>query len=297
MISHHAFKKLSGHTISIYIALILVTAIAPVWAQTSNEIENPQSGSIGLEGVVEGEPPTQAAQINSPTEGQTFTQTPIAVEGTCQANQIVEVYKNDTFAGSVFCRDNNTFSVNISLFYGENLLYTKVRDLLGQTGPQSNTVTVFYEPAVTESGRQIGQQLFLLSTVSYRGALPGTEIDFPLRLSGGAGPYAINVNWGDNASDVRSRSDTGEFTLSHTYERPGVYPVVIKASDDTGQTAFLQLTAVVDGEIDGGLQEQEALSPQAEKEYVSWPVYVLLTLVPLAYWMGTRYEKRRYRFK
>lgn len=276
--------------------VLVVFASMPVLAQSGDSVENPQSGSFGLEGVVAGEPPERAAAINSPVDGQTFTQTPITASGTCEAGLIVEVYKNDTFAGSTICEDNGTFSIEIDVFMGENELFTRVRDMLGQTGPDSETVTITYDPPVSRSGRDIGQQLIVTSDVSFRGVPPGAEVEFPLELSGGRGPYAISVNWGDGGNDAISRSDTGNFTITHVYERPGVYRAVIKATDDSEQTAFLQLTVIASGEIEGGVEEEERAT-RTERIYVLWPLYVLTALIPVAYWLGMRYTRRRYTYK
>lgn len=294
------YKKLKSKTsvgmTSIGIAaavlyLAMSVASLPVSAQT---VENPQSGSVGLEGQIPGPPPDQAARINSPVNGQTFTQLPVTVSGTCPEGVIVEIYRNDVFAGSVMCSNNGTFQLQIDLFNGENRLIAKVRDLLGQLGPDSNEVTVFYEPAVTRSDRQLAsQQLMLLTNISFRGAEPGTKLDFPLRLVGGRGPYAISITWGDGSSDVLSRSDTGNFTISHVYDSPGVYRIIVKATDELGSVAFLQLTAIIDG-VDGTTEGDEP-PPRVITKVLLWPLYVLLALLPVAYWLGMRHERRKYR--
>lgn len=279
------------------IAVILAVAFV-VWPGTVNsqsgDVENPQGESLGLSGVVPGEPPTQAPSINSPVDGQVFTEIPITVSGTCQAGHIIEVYKNDVFAGSALCRGNNTFTVDIGLFFGENVLFTRARDALGQTGPKSDSVTVIYDPPVTESDRQLGQQLLLESNVSFRGASPGEEITFPVRLSGGKGPYAISVNWGDGNNDVISRLDTGDFKISRVYEQSGVYRIVLQATDDNDQTAFLQIVAAIGGEVGGGIEDKEPPT-RVERVYVLWPLYVLMAIIPLSFWLGVRHDKRRHR--
>lgn len=272
---------------------LFILAADKTYAQSEEDVENPQSGSIGIEGLIPGEPPQRPPVINSPIDGQTITELPLTVRGTCEAGLIVEIYKNDVFAGSGICEDNNTFSIDIDLFYGENILYAGVRDLLGQKGPNSDKITVFYEPQVTGSDFRIGQQLLLSSPVSFKGVLPKEEIVFPVRLSGGRGPYAISINWGDGNDEVFSRSDTGEFDISHNYQRPGVYRVVIKASDSNDQIAFLQLTAVVSGEIESGTDDERP-PPRVILKYILWPLYVLTALLPVAYWLGMRHSKRKY---
>lgn len=279
--------------VPLLIAAAVLLLGAPVAAQGSiDDVENPQGGSLGLEGVVEGEPPEQAAAINTPVDGQTITEAPVTVAGTCQAGLIVEIYKNDVLAGSVMCQDNNTFELDIGLFRGENILIARVRDLLGQYGPDSNPITVTYDPPVAESDRQIGQQLLLTTNTSFQGGPPGSDINFSLQLSGGSGPYAISINWGDGQNDVLSRSDTGTFDIAHTYDRPGVYRVVVRASDDNDQSAFLQLTAIVNGEPDASVDEAETV--RTELRYILWPLYVLLAIIPIAYWLGIRHQRRKY---
>ncbi len=287
------FRK---HAVLLSITVVAVAAIglSGVGAQ-SNTVENPQDGSLGLSGVVPGEPPTQAPAINVPVDGQTLTESPIEVSGTCQAGLIVEIYKNDVFAGSSVCQDNNTFTIDTGLFFGENVLVARVQDSLGQEGPESDEVTVTYDPPINLSDQQIGQQLLLQSDVSFRGTPPGDEIAFPVQLSGGEGPYAISINWGNGDSDAISRTDTGNFDISHVYEQAGVYRVVIRATDDNDQTAFLQVAAAVSGDINAGAEEEEVQTTRTERIFVLWPLYVLAALVPIAFWLGMRHVKRRYK--
>lgn len=260
----------------------------PVFSQ----VENPQGGSMGVEGQVPGPPPEDAATINTPVDGQTFSSIPVTVSGTCEPEVIVELYKNDIFAGSANCADNGTYETEIDLFIGENELMARVRDLLGQSGPDSDTITVNYEPDVEESDRTLpSQQLLLTSTVTFKGVNPDSELRFPVTLSGGEGPYAISASWGDGNNDVLSRSDTGNFDLRYTYDQPGVYRIVIKATDESESTAFLQLVAVVDGEPVEGAEDSGPT--RVIEEYITWPFLVTLPLIPLAFWFGLRYEKRR----
>ena len=277
-------------TISVFVA----SFSSPVSANSfEDDVENPQSGSLGLGGVVEGEPPEQSASINSPTAGTGFTDSTVTVSGTCQPELIVEIYKNDTFAGSAICEDNGTFDIEIALFRGQNELQARVRDLLGQSGPDSDTVTVDFDPQVTTSDRDIAQQLLLTSNVSFRGASPGSEITFPMQISGGQGPYAVGINWGDGNDDVISRSDTGSFSASHAFDRPGVYRVVARAVDENDQASFLQLTAVVDGEVDGSFVEDREPT-RIQTDYILWPIYVLAVIVPISFWLGSRHMRRKY---
>lgn len=288
------FKIKNISALAFLLVTITVLAGSTLLAQSVNDVENPQGGSIGVEGAVPGPPPETSATINTPINGQDFTDSlPVTVSGTCDPGLIVEIYKNDVFSGSVECGDNGTYSIDIDLFFGNNELIARVRDLLGQAGPDSDPVAVSYDPPVEESGRAFPtQQLLLSSTASFRGGNPQSEITFPVALSGGLGPYALSVTWGDGESDVISRSDTGTFDLRHAYEQPGVYRLVVKATDDTESIAFLQLVAVVNGEP--GEQSESTAAARTITDVIVWPLFVLLPLVPVGFWLGIRYQKRKY---
>lgn len=298
MSKNYKYKKSGFMTelVSSAIVSILIFSLTGLYGMpvSAQAVENPQDGSVGLEGQIPGPPPDQAATINSPVNGQTFTDLPITISGTCPAGVIVEIYRNDVFAGSAVCSDNGTFRLQIDLFNGENRLMAKVRDTLGQLGPDSRVVTVFFDPAVTRSDRQLSsQQLMLLTGISFRGAEPDSKSSFPIRLVGGRGPYAISITWGDGSSDVKSRSDTGNFSIGHTYDSPGVYRIIVKATDELGSVAFLQLTAIIDGV--SGTNESEQPPPRVIREVLLWPLFVLLAMIPIAYWLGMRHERRKYR--
>ena len=296
--ANQSLLALLAAAVVIAAAGVLLLSVPSAHADNDNsfedDVENPQSGSLGLAGVVEGEPPESPAAINSPVAGETITDTPITVSGTCEPELVVELFKNDSFSGSAVCDENGTFEIETSLFRGENELLLGVRDLLGQSGPESDTVTVEYDPQVTGTDREIGPELILTSPISFRGAAPGSEISFPLDLSGGSGPYAISINWGNGDSDVVSRDDTGSFDISHTYDNPGIYRIVIQATDDNERFTFLQLTAVIDGEVRGELTEEDTEPARVETSYILWPMYVLAALVPVAFWLGMRHMKRKY---
>ncbi|MEX0934627.1 MAG: PKD domain-containing protein [Candidatus Saccharimonadales bacterium] len=258
--------------------------------QSLDDPDSPQGGSIGISGSVPGPPPENAATINTPINGQEFTSIPITISGTCESGLIVEIYKNDVFGGSTECLDNATYELESDLFYGNNELIARVRDLLGQSGPDSDPVNVTYQPL--DPSVTAGQQLLLTSDATYKGALPSEEISFPLAISGGSGPYAVSVTWGDGEGDVLNLSDTGNFQISHSYTIPGVYKVTIRAADSQDSAAFLQVTAVISGQS----TDAEPISAQTRvvTEVVRWPLYVMLVLIAGGFWMGMRHQKKRY---
>jgi len=247
--------------------------------------QNPQSGSVGLQGEIPSAPPTVGATITVPGNGQSFSSIPITVAGICPKGLLVEIYKNNVFSGATNC-DNGSFSLQIDLFDGQNDLIARVYDSLNQSGPDSNTVTVNFNASKPSPGPRIS----LTTEFAKRGATPGTTLDWPVTLSGGTGPYAISVDWGDGSTpDLISRSSPGNLDLQHVYKRSGVYNVTIKATDANGFAAFLQVVGIGNGPIQQTANTNNSNTIILVK-VVWWPLLVSLVLIILAFWLGRRQE-------
>lgn len=246
-----------------------------------------ESGSVGLTGTISAPPPSTPAVISFPTNGQTFTEMPIAITGTCPDGLLIKIFKNNVFAGSVMC-ENGNFSLQTDLFVGTNELVARVYDELDQAGPDSNVVTVSYD----ESTPGIGPRVSLTSNYAKRGADPGKELTWPIILSGGVGPYAFSVDWGDGKeADLFTQGFAGNIELKHVYDQPGIYSIIIKVVDNNGTTAFLQLVGVANGplsqttETGGG---DEALATTRTK-IVWWPAALIVPFAISTFWLGKRY--------
>lgn len=268
------------------LAILLAGAVfvlsAPL-AMAAPPPQNPQSGSVGLQGEIPSAPPSQGATITVPGNGQTFTSTPITVAGTCPKDLLVEIYKNNVFAGATVC-SNGSFSLQIDLFDGRNDLIARVYDSLNQAGPDSNTVTVNFNSVKPAPGPRI----FLTSAYAKRGANPGETLTWPITLSGGVGPYAISIDWGDKSSpDLMSRATAGDFNVEHVYKQSGVYTVTMKATDANGVSAFLQVVGVGNGPI-----QQNAASTANKTtviiKVIWWPLLIALVMIIVAFWLGRR---------
>lgn len=277
------------------VSILILTVIAVVWAPgaEAQSTQNPQSGAIGIEGVIPIDPPETGAIISFPINGQTFTNVPIDVTGICPANLLVNIFKNEVFAGSVQCSANGSFSVTVDLFSGSNDLVARVFDDLDQPGPDSNTVTVFHDDGSDISNAV--DRVILTSNFAKRGANPGSRLIWPFTISGGVGPYAVVVDWGDGEDSILSLSGPGEFDAEHIYERPGTYRVIVKATDSNGTTTFFQVVGVANGALTSDSNDDgvEAVQTRVVSRFVIWPMYILLLLIVSTFWLGKRYEKRR----
>jgi hypothetical protein len=277
--------------------VLFVFTSVPVFAQSST---NPQNGATGLTGTVPRDPPTQGATITFPNNGATFTNPSVGVTGVCPTGLLVKIFKNEVFAGSVVCT-NGSFSIDIDLFSGTNQIVARVYDELDQPGPDSNTVTVTYD----DGNGAIGSidRLLLTTNFAKRGANPGEKLRWPITVSGGTGPYAISVDWGDGNESLLSLDFAGEFTVDHIYETAGTYKIIVKATDANGTSTFLQLVGVANG----ALQDQPARTDENGQiiqttsspglKIVMWPLYVMLFLIISTFWIGRRYEIKKLKRK
>lgn len=261
----------------------LFFAVQPaVTAQTE------QSGSVGLEGRINGNPPTQGATISFPRDGAVISSLPTTVTGICPTGVLVKIFKNNVFAGSVQCV-NGSFSLQIDLFSGRNELVARVYDDLDQAGPDSNIVVV----TMPFEGITAPNRISLTSAFAKRGANPGQTLTWPIGISGGDAPYAITVDWGDGKTpDIISQSFAGTFNINHVYDSAGVYNIVIRATDRNGNVAFLQLVGVANGPIgqNSGGQGNNSDSTIVKTRIIWIPALVALPLIAIAFWLGRRHE-------
>ena len=270
-------------------AFFLVMGANGASAQTSDPV---QSGSVGLTGTISAPPPTVGASISFPRSGQVFEEVPIAVTGVCPDGLLVKIFKNNVFAGSVQCI-GGSFSLQTDLFVGTNELIARVYDDLDQPGPDSNVVSVIFN-----SGR-VGapSRVTLTSNFAKRGANPGQTLTWPVILSGGTGPYAFSVDWGDGKEpDLFTRPFPGTVDLTHIYDEPGVFNVIVKVVDTNGTTAFLQLVGVANGPLsqtnDDGTDPASAGFTTTKTKIVWWPAAVIVPFAVSTFWLGKRYMLR-----
>jgi len=268
--------------------LALFVVVRPAAAINQIPTPTPIPGSYGLEATKTQPPPTQAATISTPGNGASFTTSPITVTGICQTGLLVEVYDNGVMVGSVMCV-SGSFSLQVSLFAGTNELTAIVYDDIGQAGPTSNSVTVTYTDTHLTA---FGALVTLTSSYGRRSAAVGSQLDWPLQLSGGTGPYAFSIDWGDGTpTQLKSQALAGVVTISHVYSKAGIYQVNIKVTDVNGVSAFLQVIAVANGQVDN---TSKASSPsgttvKTQPPKILWiPTIVLLILLLPTYWLGRR---------
>ena len=299
--------KVRPHGNTSYFSLVALLIITGVILLASTQMTSawvrpgPAAGSIGVSGVMPGEPPKTAAVITSPKPNQRFPETPVKVEGTCPANSLVEIFKNDIFAGSVVCNEDGKFSLEVDLLIGENRLTARVFDALNQEGPLSNVVVVYYDALPSQDAPLMGlnfggDQLIINTDAVFRGAFPGKEMSIPIDIIGGRAPYAVNVHWGDATNDLVSRPDNTSFRMSHAYNKAGTFQLSIQATDADNRVAFLTVASIVNGQPDpvvvAGTTENPAAKSMLESLMKLWPFYTATVAVVISFWLGEQRERR-----
>lgn len=265
--------------------LALFVWVQPAGAINQLPIPDPKPGSFGLAATKTQEPPQQAATITTPGSGASYSTSPITVSGVCQDGLLVQVYNNGVMVGSVMC-ENGSFSLEVSLFTGTNEITAIMYDDLEQPSPTSNIVTVNYS---NTNFAAFGELITLTSSYGRRAAVTGAPLTWPLQLTGGTGPYAFSIDWGDGSgSELKSQSLAGVVDIARTYKKAGIYRVNIRVSDVNGVSAFLQVVAVSSGKVDGtATGTTSSTGSQGEKVIWIWipAVLALLLLLP-TFWLG-----------
>lgn len=301
-LSHHEHSgrlRPHDHTSYLPLAILLLTVglLLTVYSvSAATPYTGPEEGSVGLTGVVPGPAPANAATIDNPTNQQHFSTSPISVSGTCPQDTVVEIFKNDIFTGSTVCTASGTYALDIDLLFGENILIARVYDSLNQAGPDSNSVTIFYDilPAQASpvSSLNFGANQLLLNTDAvYRGVFPEKEFQMPIDILGGVPPYAVNIQWGDTNNKVVPRPDNTTFNASHAYSKPGNYQVSLQATDTQGRVAFLGVAVIVNGQPGAPTTVASTGGSAPNQLLMLWPVYTSAIGILISFWLGERREK------
>jgi hypothetical protein len=293
-IGQHSTKQGWVSKTASILLLAFIISLSPYAQVAADAIFNPIPtpppgvGSYGIEATKRQPPPTTAATIATPSSGASFTDSPITVSGLCTPDLFVQVYDNDVLVGAIECK-SGSFSIQVTLFTGQNDIKATQFDDLGQASPDSNTATVSYNNA---SFQAFGTLITLTSAFGRRAANPGDTLTWPLILSGGSGPYAFSIDWGDGSKpDLKSQPLAGEVSIQHVYSKAGIYHVTVRVTDVNGVTAFIQLVAIANGQATAVSTSGDGKVKTVTVTKTIWaPAAVCLILLPATYWLGRRSE-------
>lgn len=251
--AHHHTGKLLPINCTSYAALFFLlcaTALTVLFAQHLASADA-QTGSIQLTGVVKGQPPDLAPVVSSPINDQHLTQKITLVAGTCLEDTYIEVYRNGMFAGMTVCNTNGQFSVDISLVPGRNILSVRIRDALGQYGPDAQKVTVYYDVGLvgtSDHTNGIATPLVIYLEATQWGTNIDQELDLRYSVAGGFSPYTVSIDWDDDTpSSLINHETEGTFTAKHQFDNSGLLHVWLTVIDGSGDTSSVQTVVAVVG--------------------------------------------------
>lgn len=275
---------------------------------------NAHADDVIIKAIIHGQPVTDKAVITSPSEGTHFKAVPISVAGTCPTNaSYVEIFRNNVMDGSALCA-SGSFQTQVDLFDGANKLEAHVFNITDDEGPVSDPVNVVYDaPPPPQPGLNTGNStspppskaapLLLKTAFVYKGYYLNQEVDWPLEVSGGTPPYALNVDWGDSHNSIISRPAAGQFYISHTYQSTGndngSFTIKVQTSDAAGNYTYMQFFVIVtqkdSGKINTGSANIFSKGPPTlgglhDWVWAAWPVYGAVSLMVLSFWLGEQEE-------
>lgn len=270
--------------VGLYVALVLLMPTTAHAQLTPIPPPDPKPGSFGIEATKRQPPPEVGARITVPANGASFSNSPITVSGICPDGLLVQIYNNKVMVGSVLC-ENGSFRLEVSLFAGTNELTALVFDDLEQSGPESNMVSVEYNDAQFSA---FGELITLTSSYGRRSVQAGSQLTWPLQLSGGTGPYAFSIDWGDDlTAELKSQSLAGLVNIAHVYKKAGIYKINVKVTDSNGVSAFLQVIAVSSGKAEPATSTGQGDAVVVTRVLWIPALLVIILLIP-AFWLGRR---------
>lgn len=272
--------------------------------------------------VIEAPPLTTAATIMSPNHGTSTQNSTIQVRGTCPSDSYVTLRLNGVFNGVAWC-DNHTYTIQASLYRGENEMAVQAYNVTDRAGPHTPAIRVTYDepvisatPASIAAGRPRGgltlgaSPILLTSNFTFRSFSVAEDFSWQLDLEGGRPPYTVHVSWGDGSSAELYFKTDPVFTLNHHYANPGYFVVHVTSTDTVGQQKIMQLAALLknangDAPYLTALKTKKAVGPSttaaiagvniATKRWlaVAWPTYIVVLLMATSFWLGELQEYRQ----
>lgn len=303
-ISQHTHSlKLRPHIETSYSLLVFLVLLCAIVLLAINSISlagpldppPPVTGIVTIRTTVPGQSPGIGATINNPSNNTTSHDPIIDISGTCSPLSLVKLTKNDIYSGSVLCGTNGRFKLSISLFNGINNLIATDYNYADLAGPATPTVQVTYAPLTIlplSTATKVKDFVLTSSQQQIQAGFTGDILSWPIDISGGRGPYAVSIDWGDGKQDVLTRSAEGRFIISQAYTKPGdvnsSYAVYIKATDVDGRVAILPVVAIVrsrDKAVYSGTIDSGKLS-------IAWPILAVALIMVLTFWLGETIAKR-----
>jgi hypothetical protein len=272
------------------------------------------ASDFSVHAVVAAQPLTEGSVITVPNDGAVFSKSPITVSGTCPDESYVKLFRNSAFSGVAIC-NNGSFSIQTDLFEGRNNLQAQDYNITDAAGPVTEVVQVTYHAPVATSSAgsastkssgsanppEVGVQIappILSSDYQFNTATTDQNFIWHLQFQTGLAPFAATINWGDGKSSNMKVPNNDAFTITHHYEKPGYYTILVKATDAQERKVSLQLVALIrrpsDAPISGAILSdgsgQDGSSSRLHWLVYIWPTYLIVAAMVISFWLGERRE-------
>ena len=302
--AHHLPWRYTSYTVLFF--LIAVVSLVLIFTGIAvRAYDQVGQGNVKLSGLSKGPPPKNAAVITYPASQAIFDQNIINTAGDCEPGLYIELYRNSVLAGGSICSNDGTYKIYTTLVPGKNDIQARIHDALWQYGPDSNTISVWYNVPLPPV-----PTLLTYTKPVQQGLLLGQQLDLEYIISGGDGPYAVSISWGDNTNPhVIIRQKSGNYTANHVYDKAGQYTIIISVTDQRDTKALIQSVVVVHSDKDplpaigsaNGCNSSSCPDTNIALKTIdwAWPVLIIAGLMTLSFWLGEKIAAthRLFRFR
>ena len=262
---------------------------------------------------ISAEIPMSPAIITNPENNQVFETRSVAVSGTCpitQPQSIVSLWRGGTMLGSSLCQANGTFSINIFINRGNNIITPKIINITDDSGPDGTPINTIYQPPKTQpsgngnaglpgepdSTGVNSSTLRLLADKTFFVFKPNKPSELTVYIEGGIPPYKLNIEWGDGETSSIVYEQPGKKKLVHTYVGSIMagYEAGLTLTDASDQSARMNLVAIT--YVDGGVPltiGNVDLPGAGSVPLTMWTLYGGAVFAALGFWGGEFYQSRR----
>ena len=237
----------------------------------------------------------------------------ILLSGECPKDSHIEFYRNGLLAGVAPCIGDPTFSIQIGLETGLNVIEARVFNITDDEGPISQLLYLVSDTpqenqaSASTPSSNVSELAPFLITCDFNslGFYTSENASWDMTIQGGKPPYSLNIDWGDGQQSTITRSSAGTFKMVHYYSKASSstgYGINIKGVDGLGNsTTFAIMSIISDRNTHQAAQVSQAnaklnpafLTSLKKKLLVAWPAYTILLLMSLSFWLGEREEYHR----
>lgn len=243
----------------------------------------------------------------------------------------ISVKNNNVLSGSTICGGNGTFSLQIQVGLGDNVISVRNYDNYNQAGPVTPTVRIIVkasdmkpnvapiEPVSPDTSPTLPENPSIIpgkdgecddyqagnmptDSVPHvavacvpRLFLPGIEQTLGVVTWGGNPPYIVNIDWNDGSGSKQYSFETeGYHLITFRYVSAGVYKINFKLTDAKNKQTVVQTAVQVNG-------TNESLSASTSNDDMiidkTWfetpvPLYVMAVALTLGFWGGDVFDRK-----